>query len=389
MSANEVLFHPGRTLPKKKKRRPIRKSAHQRSKHSSHQRSLNLAALDRFSRVMSAYGSGNHVDLGPPFPGTIRILYPPYGQSNDWLHTILHSHDRSLGEWKTLIETYKRGVSFLPPDNPYNTIHLAESLSHILLRNLRLRWILRKWIVHMRRRKMDTRIIGTIDLYTVRPIPSQCAVYVYDISSKTKYVFHTHTMIQTFLSGLSFQVYATPYPRVPKNPYTNIPWTLGQILVIIEQIVHNSIRNNKMLPHALQLYHASLYNIDVFREMNLTYLQIEAATSFFSDHADPVVLQMYLEVYDDLFDIIVTKFGAWHVVRRALELRKLPTDLQTRWDDILMLYWIYQNHGMIIYKNSAITSLSDANLELHTLYYDTYQWWKELPKRNVRTLSGT
>ncbi len=389
ISIETPLFHIGAFPFKKKKQKK------QKKRNTIPGEPVHPGILDRFARVMQAVSSGNPVDLGSPLPGTIRIVVPSYYSTNydavingQWLHNTIHSHDRTIAEWRELIRRQREplfpGSTTLPYIRDafsYLKDH-ADEMERIVYKNLRIRRFFRFWLASARKRIMNRRTVGDVDLYTMNPIPEQFRVQVCDVPTRTTYVFHVNTILRTFVSSLSYNSFGISSPQVPKNPYTNVPWTIGQLIAIIEQCVYHKIRAHSFLPFLAQIYRESGYDIKKMYTNNTSSLNIAAARSYFSNHIDPDVIEMYLEVYDDLEQLIPNKKNLWFLVKRKLELRSLSAELMKRWDDIILTYWIFQTYRYVL--SPSMKPIHEVDEDLITLYNETCTWWSKQPKRSIR-----
>ena len=329
---------------------------------------INPLVVERFRRVMDCYARGVPVDYGPLPPGTIRFL-----TSDESFDCTVRSHDRTLTEWLVLIDAMKNGI--------FDSVR-REGLRFeaCFQANQRIRWLARKWLVCARRKIMDRRIIGEEDLVTLLPIPSDFLISVYDTKTRNKYQFHTNTMVRTFMSALLYSSYGIAGPQIPKNPYTNVPWTLGQIVSIVGQIMRNQALHHRLPPTVILLYRRAGYNIDSFLKSNKLLLSIAAAQSLFKTIEDPVTLEIYGEMLDDLYGEEEIPYG-WRYVKRLVHKRMLSDALMKQWDDFIIAYWIYSNYRMIIqpYANYEEMDVQFQKLNAHSII-----WWKNQPRRILR-----
>lgn len=233
-------------------------------------------------------------------------------------------------------------------------------------------WCIRKWILRIRQRIMDKRIVGAVDLYTMDPIPPESMVAVYDPRSKSKYLFHTNTISRAILSALTYSSFGIAYPKAPMNPYTNIPWSIGQVICIVGQIIHNLNRNHCSIPHYIYLFRKEKYDITQFSIVNKARLQMDATVSFFKKEDDAYRNLIYTEIIEDLYtensDMLMS---GWRSVRSLVLLQNLPPRLKALWDTLVLSAWMWQNHGI------APLLIDDLDLEFLTVHGETMAWWRE------------
>jgi len=308
---------------------------------------------DRFRRVVCHSGTGL-VDLGLAPKGTLRPIIGDFRDaSKSILLSVFWSHDRTIKEWIDLIEEYRYGYgedtwpAFLkrPEKRVFYRRAEATELEKLFLKNQRMRWICRKFIARVRGRIMDKRIVGETDLYTMSPIPSHQCIRVYDVTTRSVYLFHKHTMIKLLLRPLYYSNYGFASPQSPKNPYTNIKWNLWQLINITSQIMSANALVCQPIPSILSWFLKSKFNVKKFVEQNLKALQIEAAVHFFEDLDDADAKTVFLETYDDLSSYMDGHIYPIriHRIRKLLEVTK-DKELLKKWTDIVTGFWIFYNH---------------------------------------------
>ena len=315
-----------------------------------------------FEQCMIALQHGTTPDYGVSEHGTIRFFV---AAEDIMLKSILMSYDRGLCDWIDFITKHKQSPFAFYKEK----ILMFEELFY---RNQRLRWNIRAWIAKVRRRIMDKRIIGEEDLCTTMPIPLEAQVAVYDTSSRNKYLFHTNTIINSFLSRFQYSSYGIAAPKYPNNPYTNIPWTIGQSIAIVGQIFRNQALHHRM-PHTLIIgYRLACYNIDRFFIENERPLHIHAAVTLFKTMDNPETREIYDEVLDDIFETGEEIIG-YKSIKRAIKWRELPHEIMVRWDAIVLAFWLYSNYRIFILPYMTYYDLDTA---FHTLCDISYAWCK-------------
>lgn len=325
--------------------------------------------LLRFEQHMTAVQTGTAPTYGVSDHGDIRFFV----YSEDiYVQGLLTSYDRSLGDWIAFIDKHKD-----TPFTMYNTI-VKEFETHFY-RNQRLRWNIRVWVAKVRRRIMDKRIIGEEDLCTTMPIPLEAQVAVYDTSSRNKYLFHTNTIINSFLSRFQYSSYGIAAPKPPNNPYTNIPWTIGQCIAIVGQIFRNQALHHRMTHTLIIGYRLACYNIDRFFIENERVLHIHAAVSLFKTMDNPETREIYNEVLDDIFETGEEIIG-YKSIKRAIKWRELPPEIMARWDAIVLAFWLHSNYRIFILPYITYYDLDTA---FHTLCDISYAWCRKRYGRHI------
>lgn len=292
-----------------------------------------------------------------------------------WISNILYSQDKSLTEWHTLLIQYKSAAAAFS----FISEHI-DMLESLVMKHFQLRARVRNFIRKLRMRIAEKRVIGEIDLYTTSRVPKNAQVRVYDLSNKSVYVFHTQTAVKILLSGLQHGVYGIPSPHMPKNPYTNVPFSLAQTMVIMEQIIINCAHVHH-LPHAriFQLRRC-MYNIDIFRNTFRHQLNVESAQTFLHSFHDPNSIMYYLEVLNDTIESEVLDLPWWNMIHKYVENRTLSAEILKRFDIVVLSLFLFQNHSICyIFK-----SYDDMLNEVVNVYKAALQWWKHQPRTIVR-----
>lgn len=336
--------------------------------HKTGQQGLDPRVLQRFSRALECSKLGIPIDYGFPSRGTIRFL-----TSDALLPIRVKSHDRTLREWCMLIQSMM--VSPLQSEK-----QCADQLGKLFFNNQRLRWLACKWIRNVRCKIMNKRVVGAEDMVTLRSIPTESLVSVYDIRDRNKYQFHTNTIARTIFNNLMCSSYGIAAPQLPKNPYTNVPWTYGQILTIITQVLRNQTHTHRAPSTPLLTYRLSNYNMSEFLKKYGVGLKIYAAKTLFSAHDDPVTIEIYDETIDDIYsgDNLPTRS---YYVSRLVKSRKLSVDLKKDWDALVLTFWLFTNYNIVILPARTYTDIDATFRKLHA---KTLQWWNAQPRTIVR-----
>jgi hypothetical protein len=278
-------------------------------------------------------------------------------------------HDRTFREWIQLCEDWEAS-----PDLPGFTF-LRETAARIraaFYASQRARWLARCYLRAIRMRIARRRSDVGDDLVTCSPIPPVSCVTVYDFKTRSLYTFHAQTLVSMIVNSLLYSNYGVASPMCPKNPYTNVPWSVAQLTSIVGQCaVAIMTTRHRALPWLLNAFRSARYSVPQFHRENRVHLGIEAALRFFSQHSDPDTIAVGSDILEDLY----TELAQGHPLlqsRRVIALvagRALPPDLQSRWDQVLVSVWIYDNLN-IIYGN-RFRNYQDILDEVITLHMRT------------------
>lgn len=308
-----------------------------------------------------------------------------------WHHRILLT-PRTLSEWRSVCQDLKRISLFSdtseqvcvfakPPHvdqflsdgtlHPwYGRSFAATFIEDAVQKTQRIRWILRKAVTRFLVAKARTRTMGeTMDLVTTDPIPKSQQVVVCDITMRTTYVFHTQTINRSIRQALLHGLYGIPDAQTPRNPYTNIQWTIGQLTSIFTQIqVNMAISRNRSVCEMLHTFRRCAYDVNTFAEQSNTFLRLVVARSFFRDPTNHEWRLVYHEMLEDIFVCLKLNPHAYNIVNRILD-RRLTTELVTEWDDVVFGYWFFSNYESIPVQ--VATSFMDLVMKIRRLHLDT------------------
>ena len=337
----------------------------------------------------------------PPYKkGAFTFLYDPINGDKNmvWLNDRL-SIPRTYREWSDLVSEFRTpvwntaphaatsGFKWKPPPYPdykqgdylhpyFHRDVVATLLEGWWLRNQRLRWLCRKWIHRIRIRKIAQRQHGLVDLATCEAIPVAHRVTVFDVPSRSVYHFHTATIHRALLKDLLYQRYAVPAPTAPKNPYTNLTWTLGQMCVILDQIQGNMWRSrHRFVDCVLVKFRQAAYDVAEFQRIFSKHLMFRSAVAFFKDPTNDDWEDIYIETFDDImsYSDVSLRNNQIRNVRNYLVHRSLPKDILDLWDNLMIAYWIHENNG----ESLGFSTLEELYAEAARLTMQTHVWITE------------
>lgn len=331
-----------------------------------------------------------------PPPGCIRFFKKPAFVATgpyNWFTVMLDSHDRTLKQWMSLIQEYEKPLfSELPlttpvfqftfqtpayvfpniPDPLFHRKVVAETLRDLLACNMRIRWILRKSVCRWRARKCAQRVIGASDVVTLTDIPEHWRIAVCDPGSRSTYLFHAMSLQKMFVNALLQQSYAMAAPTIPKNPYTNVPWTLGQMIHILGEIQIRLFANRHVFMDPWLIYfRTAQYSVQKFQSRHNRALQSHAAKSFFTEPANLFFGDLYRETLQDLFQDLGYPIGG-QCYKMILD-RCLKPDLMGEWDAIVSHSFVHTNHHFFP-SNSSIRSYSQFEEYIGSVYLKTIRY---------------
>jgi hypothetical protein len=166
------------------------------------------------------------------------------------------------------------------------------------------------------------------------------------------------------------QSYALASPQSPKNPYTNLAWSLGQIIHIVDSIQRCFLlAHHRFIDPWIIAYRLNEYDNEKFLDANFRALQILAAGIFFSDPHNLFFESLYSETVDDLFDLVGCSRNnkIYRSVRKRTD--SLSESLMREWDDHVTIAFIYTNHELLL--SERYKTMHCFEIAVTKTYYET------------------
>lgn len=151
-------------------------------------------------------------------------------------------------------------------DNQFIDTHIKEITRERINKEMKLRWVCRKFLNKLRRLVgISYKNAYTLDLCTcIDDITTKRVIIRVD---NCQWVSTVNEMQQVILSHLTKIDMHTYCPEMPRNPYTNIPFTAHQLMLIYMQMYEFKLHNY------VCEFAKRYFNIDSFKYYNHTELQ--------------------------------------------------------------------------------------------------------------------
>jgi hypothetical protein len=141
--------------------------------------------------------------------------------------------------------------------------------------------------------------------------------------------------------NLYFEQWGLAKPMAPRNPYTNLSWSQGQIMELIQQIQQVYTTRGSVIPPFIAKYAEANYCAVKFFKQNRLELGMDATYRFFSTPESMSTREDLLDQLYDQINYVVHKRDIFRMIRR----KKLPLHLQLEWDQLCQNVWIHNNYG--------------------------------------------
>lgn len=320
----------------------------------------------------------------PLAPPLLFYQPPDYDPDSNWVHGQLRI-ERTTAQWITYIQELERPI-FEPsvfqialrctditttvPNIWSERPRAAAILRDWLWRENRRRWIWRRWLLGIRRRICRKRG-NTEDIATCEAVPDAQAVRVLDFRSRSEYVFHVGTLLQSFKTALLHQTFGFTEAQMPRNPYTNLPWSLGQVCHILQELQDHAWRHHRFIDDVLVRWRRAAYDLTRFTAVNRLFLENRCVRLFFADPHGAGWSATYSECVEDIFELVGIRPCSSYVFDYVLE-RRLPAEHLATWDAAVIEYFIYSNFNRLPHSKSAVEMVAG----FRKLYQMSSEWYR-------------
>jgi len=294
-------------------------------------------------------------------PGSIKIILPNLGNNfmDHQAYWYIGSHVKTYFEWRLWLENLTNECP-KKPKRPYKkglilgmSNILVNKINSIYVFNQTIRWafknLCRLWLI----KKSDKRKIGEDrDLITLETISPEDTISVYCIHSRCKYLYSGNTILKTIQSSLESQVIGIPTCKRPKNPFTNVNFTNGQLITLYNQIMAWCAKKSRPLPSIIALYREYKFNTPLLAKLQNGYLQYKATNillheddttnSFFLENL-AIILEAYSMALLDCDEDLTTihRYKIWAFFEPKSPLIKM-------WKQLIADYWYYEQTTILV-----------------------------------------
>ena len=286
-------------------------------------------------------------------PKEIRYVYPHRftGINDEWIAlNQIRYFKGDLIDWCMKIADIQGEIKRNQRHRPVlfrMNIGTLKLVRNLIDQNQQWRWamknLVRLWII----RKSRRRLIGDdTDMITMEPIPieEQCSIIC--MKTRCRYVFSGSMLMKSMKSNLESQTAGIPDVKSPKNPFTNLPYTYGQLLEIYRILLAWCAKRGRVFPSAMSLFRESDFRPARMLKIHHRHLQYKAVLSFFLD--DDVRGESFLESLEVVLDAYTYAMASYnsnimHVDAFQAWFTKDPKNyLVLAWRRIIADYWYFE-----------------------------------------------
>jgi len=314
-------------------------------------------------KVYNAPKAKLEFSIKPPITqnGHIKIIIPMNNQNlqNFFAYQSICYKTGNFFDWQIILgELDISGTLFKFPKSkttikikgvkPLLNEDIYKEAERIFHKNQWFRWMMKRLVSIWLKAKSQKRVIGEdCDIITGEPIPQNEQVRIISIKSRTEYVFSGQVLVKGAKSCLEGQTAAIPHVKTPHNPYTNTPFTYGELVKVYGEILIWCAKKGKSIPAVIALYREYKFKNNMLLRVNHNYIQMKATDNYiFNDdsrgeffiEAMEILLDdfaLLLEVEYDTLLIGYQRFRLWN----QLEPKHY---LMLAWKKLAADFWYYK-----------------------------------------------
>ena len=247
----------------------------------------------------------------------------------------------------------QRSIQHAGKDAMFAGTGFKQEVEKHLLKIQSVRWILRKLVLRWLFRRLAP--CTTEDIVTLEPI--KAPIHIVDWATRHIYSFEEKTLHQDITASLQHSDGIFAYPIRPKNPLTNLPLTLGQVVCVWESLARASFP----LSSVVSQYRSVQFDHKRFVEEYSTPLSVLSMKRCILNPLDR-------EGADILFDFIENAYDYNNIYLSHASRNKIYTLIYSHKDnDFLRAFrrkCIEYNYSVLVRRYSTVELLQ----ELYRIY---------------------
>lgn len=252
--------------------------------------------------------------------GHIKIIIPMDKQTlqNFFAYQSICYKTGNFFDWQVILNKLDiKGTLFKFPkskpqfkikgEKPLLNEDIYKEADRIFHNNQWFRWQMKRLVFVWLKSKSQKRIIGDdSDIITGEPIPLEEQVRIISIKNRTEYVFSGQVLVKGAKSCLEGQTAAIPHVKTPHNPYTNTPFTYGELVKVYSEILIWCAKKGKAMPAIISLYREYKFKNNMLLRVNHNYIQMKATDNYiFNDDSRGEFFIEAMEILLDDFSLLL------------------------------------------------------------------------------------
>lgn len=247
----------------------------------------------------------------------------------------------------------QRSIEYAGKDAMFAGTRFKQEVEKHLLYIQSVRWILRKLVLRWLYKRLAP--CTTEDIVTLEPI--KAPIHIVDWATRHVYSFEEKTLHQDITASLQHSDGIFAYPIRPKNPLTNLPLTLGQVVCVWASLARASFPVSSVVSQ----YRSVQFDHKRFVEEYSTPLSVLSMKRCILNPLDR-------EGADILFDFIENAYDYNAISLSHTSRKKIYTQIYSHKDnDFLRAFrrkCIEYNYSVLVRRYSAVELLQ----ELYRIY---------------------
>jgi hypothetical protein len=154
----------------------------------------------------------------------------------------------------------------------------------------RFRRLVQRWIF----KRYCRKYLNTNDPATLSPPVKP--VFLFDPSARGTYCFEASTLVKCIDADLGYSEWMFPTPHHPKNPLTNLDFTVAQRIKLMD-----ALENWHMVTWKFQSYSSCKYKLLAFRDIFMTPLKLHALQDAIGSPDSEVCIDFLTEFMEDQY----------------------------------------------------------------------------------------
>ena len=287
----------------------------------------------------------------------------------DWRLNLVYNLDGIRGIYKLLLHTHLQSVKCnrkneLTWDQTQNTFRYMNKdvlLINCIICMLRKRYLARKYACLWKQKTFPIQDMNDTDL-CMNTFTKEDTLNL-SINQK-RFRFTSTELVQIFVNALEYREDIIPYPKYPKNPYTNNIFSIEEC-TLIYQFLSKHIQK---IPDVIQFFYVHQFDMLMFYQLSKEFLKYRACQNY-CDALSISKKTKQLGIMFDTFDVT----NPPSKLSMNLYIKKHYSSIKS-----LFYYYLYQFHYtddmmFIIHLKHYLITLNDEIKILGKSYRKTYK----------------
>jgi hypothetical protein len=219
----------------------------------------------------------------------------------------------------------------------------ALFFEHQFQKNQSVRWAFKRlWMLWLARKKFRVvaNLFNPITLESTEDIPAKYRLTLYCHTSKKAYVHDVRDLHRAWHNSLAQGDAFFPQPRLPFNPFTNIPFGLREQVAIVEAFRSANLVQSELVT----LFGQCKFNLSDMERYARIPLLNHCSRSYFANLQDGLVCEDAIDILVGVYDRIGRSWCEAYTDRfTSIFQRTAEGPLKNAWRTLICAYVLHQN----------------------------------------------